>query len=480
MTIRCRKIFMVGLTGLVVFLAAPLTVIGGGAGSSAESLVTELRETSPARRASVRARLVEKGRGVVSVLCEAIKEYPTERDENYVTNCILALGEIGPAAREEGTDTLVSMLASSSSRYRYVAAKSLGQVWTGSNLRSEKLQSINGALLAAVYRAQGEAIYGPGLALVYINRISVDYAGVRKKNPESLPASNLKIQITKWCRKNSDRLPPLASRPWRLLLAQFSMGPRTADGEEARKHLLKKKPLEATEPILSVLGADKVERRQWQAHADLLSKITGVALKETGSDDPGKRAELIEKWLGKWRDHLKKHPDKRHTEYSLSRFESLVMGFQKRPTPPEREKIFKMQDVVLSQLQSPDQLPEKMSDQAKALLAPPLRKKASFKSALKALKEGKMWHERRKQLEQMIEVAESQIGKDIAAQYLDGLKEQITKEENKQVLNEYSRLLRTVTSVPIRFSSESAEQRVHAFEKWREKVEEHGAPKSGD
>ncbi|MBS3761844.1 MAG: hypothetical protein KGZ25_00950, partial [Planctomycetes bacterium] len=139
MTIRCRKIFMVGLTGLVVFLAAPLTVIGGGAGSSAESLVIELRETSPARRASVRARLIEKGRGVVSVLCEAIKKYPTERDENYVTNCILALGEIGPAAREEGTDTLVAMLASSSSRYRYVAAKSLGQIWAGSNLRSEKL-----------------------------------------------------------------------------------------------------------------------------------------------------------------------------------------------------------------------------------------------------------------------------------------------------------------------------------------------------
>lgn len=472
MIVKNRAATLVILSAVAFGLFLPHSARGQEAEEqpSVRELMEQLAQADSYRRGALIDRMVERGENAVPELTDVVENWRAQPDIGYVTACMLALARMGEAARP-ATDALKEALNAPSSQIRYAAARALGNAWSGSGEATDQVRQLNAALLANTYSAaftrRGAEAYGPVLALIQINRISIDKGG--KPTVTSVPLQALRQQVGRWMARNPDALPAVEDQPWELLFARLLRQPRSDAGQNAKDLLIRRKALEAIRAITRTLGSDRVRvgTTRWQELADLLTGISGVEMPRD-SDMAG--YELVADWSDRWLEALQGRAGEKYRAYSIERFERAISEAKDDPRPEVLNQVEQIKTVLLHQLKSPDQLPENISPEARDLLEKPLAIKGQFATAVKAFAEDEQAHRRLQSVKRMQRLVSENEGPRVARQFLDQLVDFSRKEERRQILVALARLLRNSTGVPIVFGELSRDERNQRLDAWVEQV----------
>ena len=450
-------------SAVAAFLLGTAVCSAGQDGPSA--LLNRMREADPAETGDIIARVAELGEGAVPALSETVAEWKEIDDTGFVVSCLLALSQIGPAA-QPATETIADTLNSSHPGIQYAASRALRSIWDDAEPDDEDLRSINASLLASLYRSNGPRLYGPALALIQINRISVDMGDYTGTDPSSLPPRELRGQLERWAADNPNRFPPVAEQPWELLLARLLRQPGSATSQRAKTVLIERQSLVAVDPLLRVLPRASDQPERWAALAELLSEITGVSLNTDAPENQQAATDRVQDWRNRWSQALKERKDSKHRAYTWQRLETMLAEMQREPTEELRRQIHRLHAVILQQFDSPENIPPTATEMARQYVRGPLAMKQRFAEALQSFREAEQTEQKLSNIKKMRDLIATQRGREVGRQFLPQLLVPARNEQSPRVLEPLGRLLTTLTEVPIHFGQPTMEKRKQAIEQW--------------
>jgi hypothetical protein len=150
--------------------------------------------------------------------------------------------------------------------------------------------------------------------------------------------------------------------------------------------------------------------------------------------------------------------------------DALITEARENPGREVLGRLNLMKDVLLEQLQSPDQLPDNLSPEARSMLETPLEIKARFAKTLNALKKHTEGHRRLQNVKNLQRIASMKNGKRMALQYLDELTAVAREEQRVHILRALERLLRDATGAPINLRKLNQQQKEKRLDEWLKQV----------
>lgn len=441
-----RQLISVGLLILVVLASATATAQqgnGGDGGASAENALSELMNTAPVNRASARQAVEELGNQAVQPLIEEVQGYQPGGDTNYVANCILALGNLGDTA---ATNALLEALQYEDQQVAYQAARALGKIYSQQD-GGGRTREVNGALAAMVFRHHPRPLaLGAAIALAQINGI-VENPTRRELEGDLYPA------VTDWMGANPDQLPPLEDQSWPLLLHTFTQGQQSGRRSQAREVLAGNKPLPAVEVIVEILRGKRTDipDDRWTELAGLLEDITGVSFPSDGS-----REERLTQWRQQWRRNLKTRTGEDFRNYCWRMLEEKITAVKQNPTQETKEAANTYKEILLNQMESPEQIPDWASETASDLLRRPIELKQRVESALNNVNPDTPAYRKIAELTNVRAVAREDEGPPVVRMFAGQLIELARQEENEDVQAMLSTILTTMSGIPVDLSNENA------------------------
>ncbi len=444
-----RKLISVGILILVV-CASPTTIAqqenGGEGGSDVQQALNELKNTAPVDRTEAREAVEELGNSAVQPLIEQVKNPGPDTGANYVTNCVIALGNLGDTA---ATNVLVDALDNSERQVAYTAARALGKIYSG-DTSGGQARKVNGALAATMYRHYPRPLsLGAAIALAQINDIGQNPT---RRNLEG----DLYPAVTQWVAENPDRLPPLADQNWRLLLQTMIISPQAERRNQAAELLVGKKPLQAVEAIVEILRGEHADipDERWSDLAELLDDITGVSVPPDGNQQ-----ERLDNWTQQWQRELKKRTGEEFRNYCWKMLDEKITALRRNPTEEAKKKVETYKDILLSQMDSPDAIPRSASRTATTLLRKPLQLKEKVHNALQKLGPDTPAYQKIGQLAQIRSVTKQDAGPPVVRLFAPQLVELAREVDNADVEAMMSTILTKMSEIPVDLSKQDALQR---------------------
>jgi len=421
-----------------------------------QTALQELRDTPSYERAEKRRDLVQLDQQAVQPLMQEVSDYKQIQDSNYITNCIIALGELGDTA---ATDVLLKALESQNKQIVYQAAVTLGDVWEGKQNTGEQIKNVNAQLLGLFYRnyPDMEAL-GAAIGLVKINGLNF--------RPQDMAVSDaLRANIEQWWKANNRVLPPVNAQPWPLLLQRVIAG----QGDTARQTLISRKPLAAIENLTKHLARPEgeISQSQWQDLGGILTQITGVPFPPNGGQ--GSRQDLIKKWKQNWYLALRQRTDQKHITYAWTKLEEKVRQIKMNPSENLTAQIQTYRDILLTQMRGPDDIPADASDEVVRLLETPLEKKEQIAAAMSELDQSTPDYEKIEKLHRIQDAVGEREGREVAGQFLGDITELARAEQNRDVLTLLSNIMSRISGIPCDLGSEGVD-RSQAISEWADLV----------
>ncbi|MEF8788162.1 MAG: HEAT repeat domain-containing protein [Planctomycetota bacterium] len=444
-----RKLISVGLLVLLVCTAATAIAQqeGGGAGGAAEvdTALNELRNTSPTDRAEARQAVQELGNDAVQPLIEEVQGYSPGGDANYVANCIIALGNLGDSA---ATNALLEALENENQQIAYTAARALGKIHSGSSI-NDQVREVNGALAATVYREYPHPLaLGAAIALSQINGIG--------QNPTSRNLEgDLYPAVTQWYGQNPDSLPALENQSWPLLLQTAVNAQQQSRRDQATELLVGRKPLEAVNVIFDLLRGERaqVSDERWSELAGMLEDITGVSFPQDGSQQ-----ERLDAWTQQWQRNLKTRTGEEFRNYCWRMLDEKITDFKREPTTGTEQEVNTYKEILLSQMDSSDQIPNWASETAADLLREPIEMKQTVQGAMDAIGPDTAAYRKIAELSRVRSVVRKDDGPPVVRMFAPGLVQMARQTENEDVRAMLSTILTLMTGIPVDLSKEGALQ----------------------
>jgi hypothetical protein len=438
------------------------------ANSTAVELLRELEGTPSYKRSEVVTKIVELSSEAVPALTDALEKFEAGSETNYIANCVLALGEIGPEARG-ATAQLQELLDAGPPQIKYAAAKAIGQIWKNTDI-NDSVREINASLLAAAYTTRGAARYAPLLAIYAINTMDIPVTRRESPNQEviSLNTNALLNKIAEWLNEHPDHLPALSEWPWPMLVQKVEQSPQ--EDSEAFDVLSQKRPLPAVDTILSELKDEDVEPNQWNVLGKLLDNITGIEFDAPFSENGSKRKEELEEWQTRWIEHVAQQTEESYRLYTWRKLENAIDMLHEDPSAEQLKQITLAKELVIKQFQSLEDIPASARPEARLLVEEELQLKAETLSTIEKLVKEDKTITKLQLAKQLLELVQSDTGRRIANQRLKELVDLARQEEKTHLLKSYSNLLSHITGVPIQLDFPGIEQRNATLDKWWEEV----------
>ena len=440
-----RQLTSVGLLILIVLASAPAAAQQDDGAANVDDALSNLMNTAPADRMSAREAVEEFGNQAVQPLIDEVQAYEPDGDANYVANCAIALGNLGDTA---ATNALLDAMDYEDKQVAYQAARALGKIYSQGDAE-ERVTEVNGALAAVVYRHYPQPMaLGAGIALAQVN-------GLTQRPTAASLEEDLYPAITQWMADNPDQLPPVDDQPWPLLLQTFVDGQQSDRRSRAREVLAGTQPLEATDVIRDILRGRRsdISDERWTELAELLGDITGVKVPQDGS-----RQERLDAWMAAWKRELKTRTGGRFRDYCWQMLEEKIRAFKRNPNDEMREEVNTYKEILLSQTDSPDQIPDWASETSAELLERPIELKQQVSDALQNIDADTAAYRKIAELSQVRSVANNEQGPPVIRMFAQRLVQMARQEQNEDVLALLSTILTRMSEIPIDLSKEDALQ----------------------
>ena len=449
----------------VVLCAAIETAYGQQTTTTADvdAALATLRSTAAYERAAARADVVKHGELALDPLVTAVAGRETAEDTNFVLNCVIALGEIADA---RATDTLVQVLGESNMPMALAAARSLGQIWEGTNAGTPEVQKVNAALLALLHSELPEVgVYMPGVALVQINTIPL-------ARPHGLPVDELRAGISDWFTRNPDALPAPGVRPWQLNAYMALHSQNAAAREAAVSALQQQRPLGAIDATLEAMAAGTTVTPDLR---NLLADLSGVPFPPRGVPDDADLVTQIEQWRWQWLARLATQTDRRHVDYALSGLEGALQHYVEAPTDEAAEPVRFFRAALLSQLSDPDAVPATVSPKARTMLNDPLERKRIIQDAVATLAEVTAPLDKTAQLRIIQAQIRHDTGREVGMMFLSPLFDRAYREETPAVAGDMGEVLSRIRGIPVALKNISLlDMRQARLDRWLTEVQRLG------
>lgn len=422
----------------------------------------ELERASRHERTEKMTSLVEIGQVAVSPLIAVVEGHQDAEDANYTGHCILALGEL---KARESTDALIDVLDSASLSLAYWSAMALGEIWEDQTGADAQVKRVNAALLALLYSDLPPVMtYGPGLALISINRIPV----VR---PTSKTSEQLLAEIDRWLAANADSLPPAEEQPWQLNLRTALTTQDAATQQDAIQALRQKRELGPVKPILDVMAGERsVPASVRDELAKLLGELTGVTFPPELAEDAPTPAAQVEAWRVLWFKELRQRSEPKYINYCWSELENALRRYATGPSEVAANKIKYFRAALIYQLPDPEAIPASATPNAKTLLSAPLEIKKKIGDAVAALESGLPPYERASQLSVIEEQLEVKYGQDVGGLFPETLARLAYDEDNLRVAAQIGKVLTKISGVPCNLDHPQREARLARLDEWTKTV----------
>ena len=445
---------------LAVALSAGQSAVAQQGTDDVAAKLQELRDAPPFNRADVRDDILALGTEAVGPLVQEVSKAATEKDKNFIAQCIWLLGELkDPSA----SGALSEALKNKNKQIAYFAARALGSIWEGKGSTDEQAKQVNAALLSIFcQKAPSSEAFAPGMALVAINGIPVSTA-------DAVDAEKLQEGIDSWLEQADQSLPPRQDQPWPLLLRAVAKGRTPAVRQEAKGVLTASKPLEAVDGILALLRKEitDVPQSVWDALGEILSQITGVVFPpQTSEGNSSSRQELVDLWKTRWFETLPKRRAAEYRDYCWQKLEGHIQTMYMDPSHETVQEIEDYKQVLLAQLDGPQDIPEDASKAASKLLENALEVKEQISSALDKIAKAQEPVDRMPELRVIRDHAEKNIGREVGALFLDDFTAQARTETNLDNLALLADIMTLTSGIPCDLSQETDEERRQAIGEW--------------
>lgn len=434
--------------------------------TSVQAAMDRLREAPDYERPGRAEDVVEFGDEAIPLLLAEVRDISDAADANLVMNCVIALGEL---KAEQATDSLIAALNSTRMDVAYLAAKALDAIWDGKGVTDPAaVRSVNAALLAVLYSdCPPELAYGPGVALVNINKIGI-------QRPENLPADQLIGQIETWANAHAEALPDADQQPWQINLRTAMTSRDAATRSAALDALRRKRALQMIEPALEglVAGLSSDVRSDL---VRLIGELAGVPYPPSGvtSGDP---QEEVDAWRAAWLAKLSQQTEQRYLDAAWHELERAHQRYLRDPNEGTAVGVELYRDVVLCQLASPDQIPAGASPKAKALLEPALKSKSIMSRAVQVLEGTPQDYEKATQLSAIADEARKEQVKAVAQQFLGRLAALARKEMNDTIAAQMGSVLGLISGIPCDLDTTQPADRAGRIDEWLTVVRMVGLP----
>lgn len=427
--------------------------------SEAETALNNLRNSRPFRRQDARRELVSVGQPAVQPLIDEVSGYKTIGDQNYVVNCIIALGDLGdPAA----TDVLLQTLQSHNEHISYQSGVALGKIWEEQQ-SSSRIAEVNAELLGVFYQSYPDMKgMGAAIGLSRINGFSF--------RPQDLSMdTDLRTRMEQWWTTGQADLPPLDAQPWPLLLRRVIVN----QNNQARQQLISRKPLEAVDRIVRHLArpGSEVPQNVWQNLGNVLAQITGVEFPPSDAGQGAGRKEQVARWAQKWAVKLRQTTDKEHINYVWRKLEEKVQQLKMEPTDQLTGEIQGYREILLTQMASPDDIPPDASREVTRLLAEPLEVKQDIADSVAQLQQSVPDWQKLELLQDIKDSLTEPGGTEVAGQFIGRITALARKEKNKNVLALLGDVMSRISGIPCDLTSETVD-RSQAMKDWLDKLQQ--------
>jgi len=436
-------------------------------------LLEKLRAAPTWKRHEVAREIADRGQEAIDPLIGEVAGFKTDSDTNCVVFCIIALGELkGAVKARKATDVLLQALRAPNPATRYAAAQSLGQVWKETDPADPKnaaVQKVNAALLARMF--EGEPTLeklAPALALIDINGIMLP------SEAKNLSVPQLREEAQKWAAKKEAPLPPLEQQPWQLLLVRVRGG-----SQDAKKLLIRDKPLDAADEIVSIVKTQTFSPSIMADLADVLTGITGVSFPREIA--PGSQAQVVEKWIKAWYGELCDRREPLYRQYVLNKFERVIERIKSNPQPSLQPSLLlemeRLKAVLGYQFDTPADIPDDASLEMQKILNELLGTKQLFIDGLNRIQKSERGTDKVDVLKKLSDHIDTPGRRRIAWLFVPQLLDLAAQEQNPMVLAEYMRLLTRITDVVLPLSEDmTPEKRKAVIAEWKKII----APKQPD
>ena len=424
-----------------------------------QTALQELRDTPSYERTEKRRDLVQLGQQAVQPLIQEVGRYKETQDANYIANCILALAEIGDTV---ATDALLQALDSQDKQVVYQAAVALGNIWEEQQNTSAQIKTVNARLLGLFYSAYpGMEALGAAIGLVKINALNF--------RPQDMAlADELRNNVEQWWKTNNQALPAIDAQPWPLLLQRVIAN----QDDNARQALISRKPLDAIDNLTKHLSRpnSEISQSQWQQLGNILTQITGVPFPPNGNTQ-GNRQQMVDRWRQKWFLTLRQRDDQQHLTYAWKKLEEKARQIRMDPSEALTGQIQTYRDILLTQMDGPDDIPADASDEVVRLLEEPLELKEQIAAAMSELSQTTPDYEKIEKLHRIQDAVRERAGRKVAGQFLGEITELARNEQNQDVLTLLSNIMGRISGIPCDLGSEGVNPS-QAINQWADLLEQ--------
>ncbi len=425
-------------------------------------VIENLRNVEPFNRGREANALAEKGEDIIPDLIDAIENYYKHEDTQMVAVCILALHRMGPEARN-ATETLLNTLNTRYAILNYASARALGSIWAEEGeAENELVRDINTKLLSHTLTADQAEKYAPALALAEINNIP---APLQVRSVQSLEPLELSRHIYQWMMENEDRFLEVEKRPWPILVRGYLREPGSEHGQQAYDILSKSKPLDSIQFLYKQLLDIDPESQTWENIAELISKFTNVPLDAQEAVEFNDISGYLSQWRKEWYDKLKDLHEPEYRVYSWSELEKAIDSARFKAYPEDFDRLEKIQDVIIHQFDSAEQIPPKASEISRELLEKTLELKADITSSVVNFRDAEDIHEKIRLAQDILDLSNHRRIDEIGHLFLEDIADFAREESNERILSDFSIALSNIGEIPLRLSTDR-EERKDTLEHW--------------
>jgi hypothetical protein len=401
---------------------------------------------------AIQAVIGAQGAQVVEPVSAIVQNRYTAKDMDFVVNCILVLGDV---KSKESTNLLISVLSDTNMEYAYQAAVALGDIWSGAPAGTAELPAVNAALLALADSDLPPAIvYGPGLAVIKINKLPV-------ADPTKLSGDELLAQLDAWALSAPpDLLPAMDQRPWQVLL-RLALG----GSDPAVQALKAKRELGVVEPILSRLAAGKAGNAAPQL-TQLMGELSGVPYPPAGAAADATPKQLTDAWRKLWLNALKTKTDDKSVQCSWQALENALRFYTVAPDEATADKIAGYYGALLYQLPGPAGIPAGASPEARKLLAGTLAIKEQMAKAVATMEAPPTDFDKGDAVRKLDQLSGEPSGVTIARQFLPRIVAVARKEPNLKLASQLGDVLWRVAAWPLTLNGATVQDREKQIDSW--------------
>jgi hypothetical protein len=365
-----------------VCLGVPLGTLQGQEAEPLPPLLADLKAAADFERAAKRTAVVKAvedpavpaGQALRQALVAQAATWRRTDDRNFVGHCFIALGEL---RAQEATSVLLEALESPVPVDVYLASQALGRIWAGKDATSDQARQVILGLLVSLYSMEaGPASYGPGVAVGLVTGLATAEQ-LHDARPEEILA-----QADAWVDANPAVLPPVAQRPWQMLLRAALTGSAAAR-TEAVQAMRQQRNLAPVESLLEAQAGSAVPAGAKQELAELLGELTGIAFPPQGVEDDPKRQ--VAAWHDAWHAALATRQDQRLTDYVWQEIERSLRRYHVKPSDVLSGHLAGLRSAVIRRANGPGDIPAEASSGAVRLTQAPLAAKEAMAGALGVL-----------------------------------------------------------------------------------------------